>query len=780
MIRKPTPPAFAAIPTHAWRRGIGEDVAGAGRSRVTHEPHIDDGPWGGVPLGGLGAGSVGRTPRGDFARWHLDVGTHRFESIPACQFSVFTSDPAGRTQAHVLSTVRPDTLPSWNWDLPVGAGRYHGLFPGAWFEYDWDRLPVRLTQHQFSPLIPSDYRVSSYPVGLFEWLAENPAEEPVTVGLMFTWQNLVGRGAGMDRQGGHVNRRVRRDGHVGVVLAGPEAAAGSAWGGTFAIVAAEEPGLVLTTRSRFSVDVGHDVWTDFAADGRLDDVDDPTPAAVGEAIGGALAATFLLEPGEQRVVPFALAWDIPIVEFGAGRRWRRRYTKFFGTSGTAAWDIAAEGLTEREVWSAAIREWQAPILADPVRPDWYKAALLNELYVLVDGGTFWADGAVGADEVDEVADTGDEVGGPFGILECFDYPFYDTLDVYFYASAALLRLWPELAKRIVRDFARTVALDVPEVVPVWATGGTAVRKVAGALPHDLGGPADDPFVKVNHYHLQDPNVWKDLNSKFVLLVWQAVARLGDRGLLDETWPAVVASLRYLAAFDRDGDGLPEHDGIPDQTYDTWLMRGPSAYCGSLWLAALRAGIAMGERVGDAEVGERLRKLLGHALPSFDEKLWAGTHYRYDAGSDPSSDSIMADQLAGQWWADATGLGPIAPADHVRRALATIYERNVLGFGDGRMGAVNAVCPDGSIDASSEQSQEVWTGTTYGLAAFMLSRGMTDEAWATAAGVVRVIEERGYQYRTPEAYDAAGNFRASMYLRPLAIWSIEQALGETGA
>ena len=36
--------------------------------------------------------------------------------------------------------------------------------------------------------------------------------------------------------------------------------------------------------------------------------------------------------------------------------------------------------------------WQAPILADPARPDWYKGALFNELYYLVDGGTVWTDG----------------------------------------------------------------------------------------------------------------------------------------------------------------------------------------------------------------------------------------------------------------------------------------------------------------------------------------------------------------------------------------------------
>ena len=58
---------------------------------------------------------------------------------------------------------------------------------------------------------------------------------------------------------------------------------------------------------------------------------------------------------------------------------------------------------------------------------------------------------------------------------------------------------------------------------------------------------------------------------------------------------------------------------------------------------------------------------------------------------------------------------------------------------------------------------------------MLSRGMPEEAWVTASGVDRVIQERGFRYRTPEAYDVNGDFRASMYLRPLAIWAIEQAL-----
>ena len=37
-------------------------------------------------------------------------------------------------------------------------------------------------------------------------------------------------------------------------------------------------------------------------------------------------------------------------------------------------------------WRDAIERWQAPVLTDPDRPDWYKAALFNELYP--DGGVF--------------------------------------------------------------------------------------------------------------------------------------------------------------------------------------------------------------------------------------------------------------------------------------------------------------------------------------------------------------------------------------------------------
>ena len=772
----------------AWRRSLGVTYNGPETARDSDPPLVDDGPWGGVPLGGLGAGSIGRTQRGDFARWHLDVGRHRFETIPANQFSVFVS--RGETHsAHVLSTVRPETLRSWNWDLPEGAGTYHALFPYAWFEYDWDELPVRLTQRQFSPVIPGNYRESSYPVGLLEWQIENPSSDPVTVGLMFSWLNDIGRDRGQDRRAGHRNAAVRTDGLTGVVLQGPQDSADEPWNGSYAIMADAAPGVRLTTCDRFLADDGSDVWADFAADGRLNDVADGGPSHTGEALGAALAATFELAPGETKRVSFALVWDLPVAEFGSGTCWYKRYTRFFDRSGANAWAIGAEALARRSEWSAAIDAWQAPTLADPTRPDWYKGALFNELYFLVDGGTLWTDGepfrksepAGGPADaaVNRPADGwGSASFGHFAVLECYDYPCYNTLDVNFYASWALLLLWPDLDLGVIRDFAVTVDFDDPEIVDIGLEGDRAQRKRRGALPHDLGGPKEDPFLRPNVYDWRDINIWKDLNSKFVLQVWRDVLLVPAPGLARETWPAVLQAMDYLGRFDRDGDGLPEHDGQPDQTYDQWSMLGPSAYSGALWLAALRAAMRLGGMVGDPANVARFRELHDRGRAAFEAKLWNGRCYRFDASGEASSSSIMADQLAGQWYADATDLGDLVSPDRILTALRTVYDSNVLGFGGGEMGAVNGIRPDGSIDESTEQSAESWIGTSYALAALMIGRGLVREGWRTAYGAFQVTYGRGLWFRTPEGYLQDGQYRAAMYLRPLAIWAIEHALRQS--
>jgi non-lysosomal glucosylceramidase len=204
------------------------------------------------------------------------------------------------------------------------------------------------------------------------------------------------------------------------------------------------------------------------------------------------------------------------------------------------------------------------------------------------------------------------------------------------------------------------------------------------------------------------------------------------------------------------------------------MFGASSYGGLLWIGALRAAEELARLDGDVDAAEGWRDAFEKAQGTFERTMWLGGSYAFDSEG-PTPGTVMADQLSGQWAADVSALGDLVDAERADAALRTVFMRNVMGFQGGSMGAVNGVLEDGSVDRSSEQSQEVWVGTTYALAALMLGRGLTEEAWQTASGAARVTYERGLWFRTPEAYDDRGNFRASLYLRPLAIWTIEEAL-----
>jgi len=123
----------------------------------------------------------------------------------------------------------------------------------------------------------------------------------------------------------------------------------------------------------------------------------------------------------------------------------------------------------------------------------------------------------------------------------------------------------------------------------------------------------------------------------------------------------------------------------------------------------------------------------------------------------------------------TGLGDLVPREMQLKALKKIFAFNVMKFANGEMGAVNGIAADGRIvqREHNQQVEEVWGGTTFALAALMLSDGMKDEAYRTAWGIYNVTyEKKGYWFRTPEAWDVSGNYRASMYMRPAAIWAME--------
>ncbi len=50
-----------------------------------------------------------------------------------------------------------------------------------------------------------------------------------------------------------------------------------------------------------------------------------------------------------------------------------------------------------------------------------------------------------------------------------------------------------------------------------------------------------------------------------------------------------------------------------------------------------------------DLAEYYRETLTRAKLVYESKLWNGTYYRYDASGSYHANSIMADQLAGQWY-----------------------------------------------------------------------------------------------------------------------------------
>ncbi|MEO1208680.1 MAG: GH116 family glycosyl-hydrolase, partial [Cyanobacteria bacterium J06638_20] len=829
------------IPPYTWQHPIGQGWEH--HYIVRYASNLDDGPWHGAPLGGFGAGCIGRSPRGDFNLWHLDGGEHVFQTFPACQFSVF--EQSGETrQAYGLSTeaLQDGTLGGWQWypaskeerevgvrgqeltaegrrhkaegrrqkaegrrqkaegrrqkaevsNQELGArsqepgaefrfpnsefrvhpstqtGTYHALYPRSWYIYE-NVFKAELTCEQFSPIWAQNYQEASYPVAVFLWTAHNPTDEPLTLSILLSWQNMVGwftntapspevlqRDDGspyydyvpaIGQSMGSRNHFVQVGDVMGCVMDGAWSQTGQLpqeGEGQWAIATQIQPNTEIFYNTRWNpAGDGQDLWKTFAVDGSLVNSALDTPANEGEQLGCAIAVRLTLQPGETCEIPMTLAWDLPVTEYAAGISECRRYTDFFGREGCHAWAIAKTALAHYETWRQQIIDWQQPILDQPDLPTWFKMALFNELYDLTSGGTLWT------------AATDKDPVGQFAVLECIDYRWYESLDVRLYGGFATLILWPELEKAVIRAFARAIpaADDRTRIIGYYYTVGEenhfAPRKLKGATPHDLGAPNEHPFVQTNYTSYQDCNQWKDLPSDFVIQVYRAYKLTGetDVDFLAECWPAVTETLKYLKRFDTDSDGIPENGGAPDQTFDDWQLKGVSAYCGGLWMAALASAIAIAQvlTAADRAPGNtpilitQYERWLAQSRNVYHKRLWNGRYYRLETGSD--SEVVMADQLCGQFCTQLLGLPDLVEAKYVRSALDAVYDACFVKFNDYAaqnakpqeqkfigsqtgtfrsvqsgvaIGAANGVLPDGSPeDPDGTHQLEVWTGINFG-------------------------------------------------------------------
>uniref|UniRef100_A0A2P2KU55 Non-lysosomal glucosylceramidase n=1 Tax=Rhizophora mucronata TaxID=61149 RepID=A0A2P2KU55_RHIMU len=181
----------------------------------------------GVPLGGMGSGSISRGFRGEFRQWQIIPGTREASPVMANQFSIFISrDGGNKCYASVLAPGQHEGLgkatdhgiSSWGWNLSGQHSTYHALFPRAWTIYDGEPDPeLKISCRQISPFIPHNYRDSSLPAAVFVYTLVNTGRERAKVSLAFTWANSVGGVSHLS--GDHVNEPfIGNDGVCGVLL----------------------------------------------------------------------------------------------------------------------------------------------------------------------------------------------------------------------------------------------------------------------------------------------------------------------------------------------------------------------------------------------------------------------------------------------------------------------------------------------------------------------------------------------------------------------------------
>ncbi|HMO07955.1 MAG TPA: non-lysosomal glucosylceramidase [Paracoccaceae bacterium] len=728
----------------------------------------------GVPLGGIGTGTVTRASDGRFSRWTLKAGGVRVFDMPANGFLLRVARPGRPPAARALQPAPAGReMAAFGWEPE--APEWHGLFPLAWHRHAaLERVSAECLS--FSPVIPGDLETASLPVALFRWRLTNAGDAPAEVSVMLTFANLtgwfhdLGEGRPPRCAAGLWNEAADFPGAAAVIMGRRTAGPPDEGDGQFALAVAA-PGAALSRTVAFdATGDGAGLWTGFLATGGAPDLGPCwlTESGFREAPpahpAGAVSARMRIAPGETAEATFALAWDLPAIAFGSGRRWWRGYTETWGRGGGRAAEIAAHALDRADGWLAAVQDGQAR-LAEGLGDGPDRAGFaLNEAYFLTEGLAVLT-AARGAPDGRR----------HFGLIECHDYALYNTLDLWVYAAEAVGRWFPALEAMVAEDFAAaTLAQDA---TPRRLTHGGALLPLnpPGSCPHDLGGPGEDPFVRPNSYTWRDATRWKDLNCDLVLCIWRAGRRMGP-GWRAGLYPAVKAAIDHLQRHDTDGDGLIENDGPPDQTFDNLPMKGASSYCGGLWVAALLAGARIADEAGQGAQARDWDAQAARARAALVEKLWNGRYFRVDTDG-AFSDASFIEQLLGPYLARDLGLGEIVPDAMARAALSHVFRANFLDEGGGE-GAVSVAGMSAAVRAglphaadTSFQTSEIQPGFNLSLAAQMERWGLWDEGAALRRALRRELHEtRNLVFQTPAAYDRGRDTaRAILNMRALAAW-----------
>jgi uncharacterized protein (DUF608 family) len=592
---------------------------------------------------------------------------------------------------------------------------YWGHYPIADLEYEVD-APVSVGVRAWCPFVLGDAEVSNTPAICFDIHIRNLGNESVKGNIFVTFP---GPNAEEAAASDYIRTRVN-DNSRGVSVT-----ASSGMGYTLAVATPREP------RIGGAVAQASD-WSRLPA--RLPDTQQADP-------GCTLAVDFEVAAAQKESMRFILAWYAPRWAGSPAHHYWHAYHKRFQNSSNIA-EFLAEN--RNEILARIIR-WQSVIYDLTDLPTWLRDQLVNILCTITED-SLWAHDSIPKEDWYGSA-------GVFGMIEsprttphvCNPSDWYGGLPIVFF--------FPELAAALLRSY---VHFQLPNgEIPLGIGEGNDLAHPVYHLIHTLNSCV--------HIHLVDR-------------LWQ---RDQKPEILREFYPSVCSALAYMKGLDRDDDGLAdlEPDPVPNQFYNNWPWYGTAVHVNGLWLAAVAMVERMASAMGDFATAEKCRAWQKLANRSLEEKLWTGTYYLLysDPATGRRSDTVLTNQLAGEWCTRLHGLGGVFPQENISWTLETV-KRCCLPLTDA--GILNAATPDGAPDhTAGHQSDGIFTGESVCVAATMAYAGHRSTALQIAEGLLNAIVLRDRrEWDMPNILDAAGNaVHGTDFYQMMILWALPLAL-----
>jgi non-lysosomal glucosylceramidase len=740
----------------------------------------------GVPLGGIGAGCIELCPDGRLANFTTNnnyARSSRIEFMPGSWLGLAAGDGEQNGFRFLASASNLPLGPTGEkLLLSPSEIRYDGLYPLARVTCARDAFPVEVELLAHGPVVPGDSRTSCMPAATFRFRVTNRREKACWASIVFSWENIAGCLHGLFPDGRTEIRKIEEGGRIAGLEFHPPKVCRENQRGTHVLMVDAPAGAVASLARYNTWDTG--ALLAAIEDRGVFDADawDKVWFAGSEHVG-ALACKVELAAGETKDVTFVLSWFYPDYRVAESERAGRSVGvcdigHYYSNHYSSAQDVARAALRESSRIVGEIEAWHRSILESSL-PQWLGRMLINNLYLTP--ATLW-----GKD-------------GRYSLMETPYGPMMGTLDQRFYSSIATAMFFPDLEKTELRLFAET---KHPED--------------RGRVYHDLGNLRfDDPKTGTT------AKKWTDLNPKFVLMALRNYQWSGDRQELESLWPYMKEMMAYTLSQDSDGDGLPNNDDR-STTYDDWAFFGANSYASSLWLASIHAFDAMAKLLGKEADAEPYRAILAKATESFESKLWDEElgYYRLnndetnpvfklpEAEREAAARKTMADaavnqghvpdramgdhpqinrdchdgQLAGQWYADALGLGAIVKEERIARAVREIARRNAAPHGMRK-----GVTPDGGESANPPSSAwwseagQGWPGYEVAhFAALAIGHGQVDAAMERVRRVYESVHlNAGLAFNQPLRWAVDGGYTygwgCDRYMNSPAVWWVYWAL-----